>query len=188
MNILETDFVFIFVWRLVADKGINELIEAFKIVTIKNNNCKLLLVGPFENELDPLNEDTLLEIKNNTSILSVGFQTDVKLYFSIANALVFPSYREGFPNVVLQAGAMGLPCIVTNISGSNEIIKDEVNGLIVPIENAYAISYAMNELINDEVLVSRMKEKARNNIVAKYTQEIVWEAILSEYKKATNKL
>ena len=188
LNILETDFVFIFVGRLVADKGINELIEAFKIVTIKNNNCKLLLVGPFENELDPLNEDTLLEIKNNTSILSVGFQTDVKLYFSIANALVFPSYREGFPNVVLQAGAMGLPCIVTNISGSNEIIKDEVNGLIVPIENAYAISYAMNELINDEVLVSRMKEKARNNIVAKYTQEIVWEAILSEYKKATNKL
>ena len=186
LNILETDFVFIFVGRLVADKGINELIEAFKEVYKENKNCKLLLVGPFENELDPLNANTLLEIKNNSSIVSVGFQNDVKLYLSIANVFVFPSYREGFPNVVLQAGAMNLPCIVTNISGSNEIITDEINGLIVPTKNAYAISYAMKELMNDENLLLQMKEKARNNIVAKYNQNIVWNAILSEYKKASN--
>ena len=90
---------------------------------------KLLLVGSYENDLDPLNIETLESIKNNIGIISTGYQKDVRPYFAIANALVFPSYREGFPNVVMQAGAMGLPSIVTDINGCNEIIQAKKNGL-----------------------------------------------------------
>ena len=85
-------------------------------------NTKLLLVGSFEHELDAISNISMKLIKNNNNIISVGFQVDVRPYFAISDVLVFPSYREGFPNVVLQAGSMGLPSIVTNINGSNEII------------------------------------------------------------------
>ena len=124
LGILENDFIFIFVGRLVRDKGINELIAAFLKLEFNSKKVKLLLVGPFENDLDPLNNETIKAIEEFNNIITVGFQRDVRPYFAISDALVFPSFREGFPNVVLQAGAMGLPCIVTNINGSNEIISE----------------------------------------------------------------
>ena len=114
LGIKPNDFVFIFVGRLVSDKGINELIKAFS--SLKFDNVKLLLVGPMEKKLDPLKEETLRKIETNPSIIAVGFQKDVRPYFAISNVLAFPSYREGFPNVVIQAGAMELPCIVSNIT------------------------------------------------------------------------
>ena len=122
LGILPDDFVFIFVGRLVGDKGINELVRAFKEINLPQT--KLLLVGPLETDLDALLPETLKEIENNKSIISAGYQDDVRPYFAISDALVFPSYREGFPNVVLQAGAMQLPAIVSDINGCNEIIID----------------------------------------------------------------
>ena len=133
------DFVFIFVGRLVKDKGINELITAFVRFSETNKQVKLLLVGPFEQHLNPINDSTLQKIKENSTIISVGYQNDVRPYYAISDCLVFPSYREGFPNVVLQAGAMNLPCIVTNINGSNEIITNNENGLIIEVKNENAI-------------------------------------------------
>lgn len=133
MGILNEDFVFVFIGRLVSHKGINELVSAFrKVLNSSNKRCKLILVGPYENELDPLLPDTLNELTSNQDILSTGYQDDVRPYLAISNSLVFPSYREGFPNVVMQAGAMGLPCIVTDINGCNEIIINGENGIIIP--------------------------------------------------------
>ena len=171
--------MFIFVGRLVKDKGINELVQAFS--KFKEENVKLLLVGPFEEDLDPLQLETITEINNNSNIISVGYQSDVRKYYAISNALVFPSYREGFPNVVLQAGAMQLPSIVTNINGSNEIIEHNKNGLIIPVQNSDAIFAAMLSMMNDNI--DEMKKKARINIENRYKQEIVWEALLKEYKE-----
>lgn len=185
LNILSEDFVFIFVGRLVGDKGINELIEAFTKLNVSSSgveNVKLLLVGPFENELDPLKPETISEINNNPNIISVGYQTDVRKYYAISNVLVFPSYREGFPNVVLQAGAMQLPSIVTNINGSNEIIKHNKNGLIIPVQNSDAIFAAMLTIMN-QVDINDMKKQARIMIENRYKQELVWEALLKEYKE-----
>ena len=108
-------FTFVFVGRIVGDKGINELIEAFK--RLKPNSARLLLVGPYEEELDPVKAETKSEIDNNPNIEWVGMQSDVRPFYEHANAFVFPSYREGFPNTVLEAGAMELPCIVTDING-----------------------------------------------------------------------
>lgn len=182
INIKITDFVFIFVGRLVADKGINELVTAFTKLSEETANCKLILVGPFEDDLDPLKKETKNYITHNSNIISVGFQEDVRPWFSISNALVFPSYREGFPNVVLQAGAMELPSIVTDINGSNEIIENNKNGIIIPVKDENAIFDAMKKMINNPEFTNQLKHRARPNIVAKYEQQIVWQALLKEYK------
>jgi glycosyltransferase involved in cell wall biosynthesis len=182
LGILPTDFVFIFVGRMVADKGINELIAAFIDLQKQRKEVKLLLVGPFEQELDPLNEETLNHIETNTSIYSVGYQLDVRPYFAIANSLVFPSYREGFPNVVMQAGAMGLPCIVTDINGCNEIIEDKKNGCIIPVKNQKAILESMINFIDDKEQFFEMQQNARSMIVSRFEQKMMWDSILKEYR------
>jgi glycosyltransferase involved in cell wall biosynthesis len=181
-NIKENDFVFIFVGRLVGDKGINELIEAFDNLTKSFHSIKLLLVGSFEPNLDPLSNNTLKMIDDNSAILSTGFQQDVRPYFAIADALAFPSYREGFPNVVLQAGAMGLPSIVSDINGCNEIIKDEENGLIISVKDSEAIYKAMKRLIKNPELKNKLQNNARFMITELYEQHIVWKALLKEYQ------
>lgn len=183
LGISKEDFVFIFVGRLVSDKGINELVKAFRNLKFKIKNSKLLMVGPFETELDPLKEETLQEIKTNPHIISVGYQEDVRPYFAISDALAFPSYREGFPNVVMQAGAMGLPSIVSNINGCNEIIIEEENGLIIPPKNIQDLQNAMLRLLEDENLNDKLKSNARSMICNRYEQKLVWEALLEEYQK-----
>lgn len=180
LGITENDFVFVFVGRIVGDKGINELIKAF--INLKEKNSKLLLVGPFE-ETDPLQKETYDDIKNNNNIITVGLQKDVRPYFTISNALAFPSYREGFPNVVLQAGAMGLPCIVSDISGCNEIIIENENGVIVPSKNSEKLQIAMDNMIQDIEKYHKMASNAREMIASRYEQSVVWEALYTEYNK-----
>lgn len=181
---LETsDFIFVFVGRLVADKGINELVTAFSELSKTNSNCKLLLVGPFESELDPLAANTLEEIDFNRNIITVGFQDDIRPYLSLSHVFVFPSYREGFPNVVLQAGAMGLPCIVTNISGSNEIIIEGINGTVIPVKDINALLQAMNKFLESELYRMELKNNSRSLIVSRYEQEKVWQAQLEFYRR-----
>jgi glycosyltransferase involved in cell wall biosynthesis len=141
------------------------------------------LFGPDDEVLNPLKPEVLFEIKNNSSIIAFGYIDDVRPYLAVSNALVFPSYREGFPNVVMQAGAMELPCIVSDINGCNEIITNNINGLIIPVKNEMALSNAMTTLLLDRVLYTKLKNNARKIIVDSYEQKIVWEAILSEYKK-----
>lgn len=175
------DFVYIFVGRLVGDKGINELISAFS--QLETPNSKLLLVGPFETELDPLQPKTLKVIETHPNIISVGFQSDVRPYFAISDCLVFPSYREGFPNVVMQAGAMGLPSIVTDINGCNEIIVEGENGTIISVKNVEAILEAMQKMIYDTYYYHHLRQNARPMIQSRYEQRVVWEALLEEYKR-----
>jgi glycosyltransferase involved in cell wall biosynthesis len=183
LGIEENNFVFVFVGRLVQDKGINELVAAFVSLSKLNSNCKLLLVGSLEAELDPLFSTTIQNINNHPSIISAGWQDDIRPYLSISNVLVFPSYREGFPNVVLQAGAMGLPSIVTNINGCNEIIEDQNNGLIIPAKKDIELEKAMKKILLDKDLYFKLKNNSRDYIVSRYSQDLVWNALLDEYKK-----
>lgn len=182
LGIEPEDIVFVFVGRLVSDKGINELIQAFQKLSKHTNRAKLLLVGSFESDLDPLSPETLLTISSNESVITAGFQNDVRPYFSISDVLVFPSYREGFPNVVLQAGAMGLPSIVSNINGCNEIIIEGENGMIIPVKDSDAIYEAMQKMVEDDIFKAQMQTQTRGMIVSRYQQQVVWEAILAEYK------
>lgn len=225
-GISENDFVFIFVGRLVGDKGINELVEAFGKVKAKikfkdeglcsakqvssppaadrndkmeggfgspgsrpfenlRNRWKinLLLVGPLEEDLDALHPETLEAIETHPDIISVGYQDDVRPYFTISDCLAFPSYREGFPNVVMQAGAMDLPSIVTDINGCNEIIEEGKNGMIIPVKDSAALYKAMEKMLRDEEGFLKMKENARRMITSRYEQSVVWSALLEEYQK-----
>ena len=186
LNIQPDDFVFVFVGRIVSDKGINELIKAFsELQTAENNELtgiKLLLVGGLESDLDPLNPETLAEINQNKDIISAGFQQDVRPFFAISDALAFPSYREGFPNVVMQAGAMGLPSIVSDINGCNEIIVEGENGLIIPSKNVEKLKEKMLTLARDKNLYIKLKENSRRMIENRYEQSVVWKALLEEYE------
>ena len=188
---IEGHFVFLFVGRLVKDKGINELVAAFKRLQCEKDGEKdsekdakvsLLLVGRFEESLDPLRPETIHEIKENEDIIAVGEASDVRPYYDIADAFVFPSYREGFPNTVLEAGAMGLAQIVTDINGANEIIKDKRNGLIIPPKSEDDILGAMRTLLKDSALREKMSENARNMVTERFEQKYIWSELLKTYE------
>ncbi len=176
------DMVFIFVGRLVRDKGINELVQSFRTLALEEGNITLLLVGPFEQELDPITEENLEEIKNHPKIITTGYQVDVRPYFAISDILAFPSYREGFPNVVMQAGAMELPSIVTDINGCNEIIREEINGLIIPAKDQQALFEAMKKLATNTDLRKQLAVNSRSIITEKYERQTFWKLLLEEYR------
>ncbi|TYA71862.1 glycosyltransferase family 4 protein [Seonamhaeicola marinus] len=184
LNISKDDLVYIFIGRIVTDKGINELIEAFSKINKTSNNVKLLLVGGYESELDPLSSKTLNIIETNKNIISTGWVNDVRSYLSISNVLTFPSYREGFPNVVMQAGAMGLPCIVSNINGCNEIIIEGENGTIIPVKDSDALYNSMLKFYNNKQHFD--SKKCRDLIVKRYKRQVVWDALLNEYQQIDN--
>lgn len=182
LNIKLKDFVFCFVGRLVKDKGINELIDAFVQISKKYSSAKLLIVGHTEADLDPLLPETLHNIKFNDRIIEVGFQKDIRPYLAIANVFTFPSYREGFPNVVLQANAMGVPCIVSDINGCNEIIKQGENGVIIPVKNIQILRQQMEFFMENPNHLKASKSEIRNFIKSKFERKVFWKLLLEEYK------
>lgn len=175
-------FTFCFIGRVVRDKGINELVSAFVRLQKKYAKIRLILVGPFEKKLDPVSEETENQILHNSAIEFMGFQNDVRPFLAASDAFVLPSYREGFPNVVIQAGAMGLPSIVTDINGSNEIVESGKNGVIIESQNEQVLYQAMEDFILHPEKVKSMAQNCRKIIVDKYDQKIVWAALLDEYK------
>lgn len=179
------NFTFIFVGRIVWDKGICELVEAFTRLQQEHPEARLLLVGDFEQELDPLPEEVYHTIQSHPAIYCAGWQDDVRPWLVAADALAFPSYREGFPNVVMQAGAMELPCVVSDINGCNEIIIEEENGLIIPSHDAVALYQAMKRMMEDKALYTHCQQNARPLIASRYKQEDVWQATLEMYRSLT---
>jgi glycosyltransferase involved in cell wall biosynthesis len=182
LNIKDDEFVFVFVGRLVSDKGINELVEAFTQVKKQYDKIKLLVVGPLESDLDPLKAKTLIELNNNQDIITTGFQSDVRPFFAISDCLVFPSYREGFPNVVMQAGAMQLPIIATNINGCNEIVIPNINGILIEPKKVEPLVAAMLSMLDIEKF-NFLKNNSRKLITDRYEQSFVWDQLLAEYSK-----
>lgn len=178
-QVSKNDKVAVFVGRITGDKGINELARSMKQLA----HVKLLLVGPMEPELDPLEQETVDEIENNPNIIWYGFQPDVRPYLMAADFLVFPSYREGFPNVPMQAGALGLPGIVTDINGCNEIVEEGVNGLIIPPKDGEALTRAIKKMLDEPQMLVSMRERARDKIVERFDRRVVWKAIEDEYAR-----
>lgn len=185
LGIPQDNFVFIFVGRIVRDKGIIEMVEAF--TELSSKKVSLLLVGPLEQDLDPLPNETLTAIEQTKNIITVGYQQDVRPYFAISDALVFPSYREGFPNVVLQALAMELPAIVSDINGCNEMVTHMYNGIIIPKKNKEALAHSMQLLISDKETYQKLKLTSRASIIDTYERKNLWEALLMEYQNLTVK-
>lgn len=182
-SIREKDCItFCFVGRIVGDKGMNELAEAFARLEKEFPSCRLLLVGDFEEKLDPVSPETKRMFLENSRVTFAGWQQDIRPYLAASDIFVFPSYREGFPNVVLQAGAMGLPSIVTDINGSSEIIRDGVNGVIIPPRNESALLEAMRRMVTDEAARQKMAANARELIGSRYDRMFLWQELKKTYK------
>lgn len=181
-NLAEENFIFLFIGRVVRDKGIEELVEAFIQLKYNFTGIKLLIVGPYEQNLDPISETIKRTIERDPDIIHEGFQQDIRPYLSLSHVLTFPSYREGFPNVPMQAGCFDLPSIVTDINGCNEIIEHENNGLIIPVKDTEALRLAMLSLMNDKALYSKLKRNARKMILERYDQNKFWNLLLDEYQ------
>lgn len=181
-------FTFVFVGRIVGDKGINELVEAFVKLHDKHKNTRLVLVGKYEHELDPVSGKTRKLIDTNDGIDACGpkYGDDLLQMYVDADCFVMPSYREGFPNTVLEAGAMGLPSIVTDINGSREIIVNEKNGLIVPSKNADALYNAMLRMLTDDVARERMMGNARPMIASRFERGFVQCCQIEFYERILN--
>ena len=172
---------FCFVGRMVRDKGINELVAAFEKLYQTHPYTRLLLVGPFEDALDPVLPETKRVIEQHAAIEWMGWQKDIRPFLAASDVFVFPSYREGFPNVVMQAGAMELPCLVTDINGCNEIIEEGVNGCIIPSQDQQALYEAMEKLLDTE-LRETLRQQARPQIANRYERKVLWKELLQFYR------
>ena len=168
-----------------GDKGINELVSAFVRLNRTHPNTRLLLVGFFENELDPVSPEARRLIEECEQIEYAGEQKGDNLvaYYAASDCFVFPSYREGFPNTVIEAGAMDLPCIVTDINGSREIIEHGKNGIIIPVRDEQAIYQSMEQMLTDGQMRKGMTEKAREMIVSRYERGFVRQCLYDFYSK-----
>lgn len=180
-------FVFSFVGRIVADKGINELVNAFSRLNKIDTGTRLLLIGGYDYGFNPVLDQTRKEIDSNPSIFAVGIQSDVRPYLVASNCFILPSYREGVPNSVLEAGAMGVPSIVTDINGSREIIHNGETGLIIPSKDENALYDAMLFMNTHTTEVEKMAAISRESVLSRYEQKYVHQCLLDYYKEIISK-
>lgn len=175
-------FIWLFVGRIVKEKGIAELVEAFLQIKKMYPSDQLWLVGPMEKK-DALDLSLSAIIEKEENIISWGYQDDVRPFFANAGSLVFPSYREGFPNVPMQAAAMECPMILSNINGCNEIVSDKINGILVPVKNSKALTEAMMLMRNNYELRKYFVDRSLVMVKEKYSSKKIWSLLEAEYKE-----
>lgn len=178
-------FRYVFVGRIVGDKGINELVEAFARLNKEYTTTQLTLVGKYEANLDPVQPETLKVIEENPCIDACGprYGDALLVEYMKSHCFVMPSYREGFPNTVMEAGAMGLPSVVTDINGSREIIIHGENGLIVPSKDADALYEAMKRILLDKALREKLAANARPLIDSRFEKSFVQDCLIKFYEE-----
>lgn len=176
-------FTFLYVGRIVSDKGVNELVDAFGKFHALNPHCRLVLVGKMEENLDPLKPSTLKKMLALKGIRAVGEKRNDELiaWYAASDCFVLPSYREGFPNTVLEAGAMGLPSIVTDINGSREIVENGKNGIIIPPKDENALIEAMQQMLDNDSKRDSMATAARPMIASRFEKSFVQQCLLDFY-------
>ena len=181
----ESKFSFVFVGRIVGDKGVNELIEAFVRLNKEYPAIQLTLVGKHEANIDPVKRDTLKLIEENPCIDACGprYGDDLLIEYMKSDCFVMPSYREGFPNTVMEAGALGLPSVVTDINGSREIIINGENGLIVQSKDSNALYEAMKQMLLDTSAREKMAANARPLIESRFEKSFVQDCIIKFYEE-----
>ena len=169
-----------FIGRLVKDKGIDELIQAFqRILTIKPNTY-LILVGPDESG-DPIDTSGLDWLRSHPRVYLAGHCTNVLPFYNLFDVLAFPSYREGFPNVVMEAAAMGVPTVGFRATGVVDAVVDGETGILVPMKDAEAMADAIKKYLDDPNLRIRHGLNARKRVVRDFQPPMLWEAYYREY-------
>jgi glycosyltransferase involved in cell wall biosynthesis len=172
--------------RLVADKGIVELVNAFTVLQQNNNQLRLVLVGDFEEGLDPLPAAVLEQIKTNEAIIHINWTQHVEYFMHVAHVFVFPSHREGFPNVLLQAGAMQLPIVCSRIAGNVDIVTYKQTGLIFDVANDAQLQEQIEYAIANTKEMNAMAQTLYATVQADYSRENIWQQILHTYNSLLN--
>ena len=182
-SIKKDDFVVTYIGRIVKDKGIDELIEAFINLLKKYPNLKLLLVGDYEDDLNPINKKSKNLINEFDSIISVGYKKDIRRFLGITNLFTLPSYREGLPNSLIEAGSFGIPLLATDINGCNEIIKNNETGLLVKKKNSKSLEDGIEKFIVNKNFYSYIRNNVRDEIIKRFDQKYFWKELRNELKK-----
>ncbi len=173
----------LFVGRVVKDKGIEELVQAFLNIKNEYKNIKLVIVGPLEHDLDPLSDYTSSKINDVPEIITTGFSSQVKYYMHLANLFVFPSHREGFPNVPMQAALMNCPVIASEINGNVDIVDHKKTGLLHTVSDLLSLELSIKFALDNPAMMKEMAINLKEKIIANFDRKVVQQLILREYKK-----
>lgn len=174
------------VGRMVKDKGIEELVTVFEKLQ-EQYPLQLILVGPFEPNLDPLSSETLDTIINNPAITHITWSDNIEYYMALADIFVHPSHREGFPNVILQAGAMHLPVICSDIPGNADIIQDNKTGLMFAVKNEGALYERLKFAIENMQTTENIAQSLFEEVTQLYSRKRIHQVILSTYYRLLEK-
>lgn len=171
-----------FVGRFVKDKGMRELMEAFTAARAQNPKLALLLVGDYESG-DPVDELTKSRIETSEGVYKAGYLNDTAPTYHLMNALCLPTYREGFPNVPIEAGAAGVPVIASNATGAVDSVVDGVTGWLVPKGDAKALEKAFLELASDLERAKAMGEAGRQRALTEFEPTCIWDGLRKLYQE-----
>jgi glycosyltransferase involved in cell wall biosynthesis len=177
-------FVFVFVGRIVRDKGIRELVGAFTRIHREFPATRLLVVGPDESHLDPISAADAEVLRSHPAIVCRGFAHDVRPFMAMSDALVLPTYREGFGMVLIEAGCLGVPVIATRIPGCGEVVVEGETGLLVEPRDEASLLDGMRRLLIDDALRTHLRSRARAETLRRYDQSRVWSLLDDFYLRA----
>jgi len=169
-----------FVGRLTWSKGIDELFHAYCQVRRAMPDVWLLLVGRFEDG-EPVSARVRQDIENDDHVILAGFVTDTRPYYHVMDVFALPSYREGFPNVVLEAQAAGKPVVAFRATGCVDAVIDGVNGFLLSIGDVQGLAGALELLLKNKALNASMGKAGRERAHTQYSHERIWEALAQEY-------
>jgi len=178
----ENDYIILAVGRLVQDKGIEELVHAFLESKIYSMS-KLVLLGSFEQELDPISLDLMKTIEENPRIVKINWSDHVAHYMALADVLVHASHREGFPNVLLESGAMELPVICSDIIGNNDIVVQQKTGLIFPVKDKSVLKEALEFAFVKRNKMTQLATNLYLEVQENYDRKSVHQELLANYKR-----
>lgn len=184
-NLSDDAFIYGFVGRITRDKGINELLEAFKAIEQEHKNAYLMLVGRPEID-ETIKRELYVWASNNKNVIFTGYTNTVEKYLSAMDCYILPSYREGFGMGVVEAEAMGLPVIVSDIPGPVDAMIDGETGVAVPKKNSTALRIAMQEMMDNRELACQYGRAGVDYAGKNFEQKQLFEYILSDRKKFLN--
>ncbi len=178
----DDEFIILSVGRLVKDKGIEELVKAFLESKITQKS-KLVLLGTFEQELNPLSPSTIQIIHDHPNIVQINWTDHVAHYMALSDVLVHASHREGFPNVLLEAGAMQLPIICSDIIGNKDLITQQKTGLIFPVKNIEVLKEALEFSFVKREIMAEMAQNLYHEISNRFSRTQMHQEIFTNYQR-----
>jgi len=170
-----------FAGRFAPDKGFAELAGAWKQLREGDPRLHLMLAGDLD-EADPVPAEVMDGLRSDPHVRFTGFDPNMPLLYAAMDVVALPTYREGFPNVALEAAAMALPIVATSVVGCVDAVQDGVTGTLVPARDAVALATALRRYLADPELRALHGAAARRRVLADFRREVIWEAIAAEYR------